>query len=231
MAHILLVDDDDMSLKIGRSILQKAGHSVTLAKDGDAALQILDQELFDMVVTDANMPNGLSGYSLASAVRKNERINNIPLIFLTGLTDKADVSRALACGADDYVVKPIDPETLANKVSLLLNKKKDIYGFKVAPIEASGMWQIEFEIISMSEKGLQIVSRASAIPQTKLRIDSDLFETLSIRPPQVRVMSCSPMQNKPAFLIEVSFVGLSQTELQIVKRWVGQSAGAKQTAS
>lgn len=220
MAHILVVDDDEVILKITRSILQKSGHAVTLAKDGQSALNLLDQELFDMLISDINMPNGVSGFSLAAAVRKNERINNIPLMFLTGLTDKTDVSKALASGADDYMVKPIDPEVLAAKVDFLLEKKKSIYGFPVGEIKAAGMWQIDFEIVGMSEKGLQIVSRASVIPQTKLRIDSELFETLSIRPPQVRVMSCVPMQSKPAFFIEVSFVGLNDTELHIVKRWV-----------
>ena len=220
MAHILVDEDDEVILKITRSILQKSGHAVTLAKDGQSALQLLDQELFDMLITDINMPNGLSGFSVAASVRKNERIGKIPLMFLTGLTDKTDVSKALASGADDYMVKPIDPEVLSAKVDFLLEKKKDVYGFPVAEIKASGTWQIDFEIVGMSEKGLQIVSRASAIPQTKLRIDSDLFETLSMRPPQVRVMSCVPMQSKPAFFIEVSFVGLSDTELQIVKRWV-----------
>lgn len=223
MAHILVVDDDEVILKITRSILQKAGHAVTLSKDGQSALQILDQELFDMLITDINMPNGLSGFSLAASVRKNDRIKNIPLMFLTGLTDKTDVSKALASGADDYMVKPIDPEVLSAKVDFLLEKKKDIYSFPVSEIKASGLWQIEFEIVGMSEKGLQIVSRASAIPQTKLRIDSDLFESLSIRPPQVRVMSCVPMQSKPAFFIEVSFVGLSDTELHIVRRWVANN--------
>ena len=81
MAHILVVDDDELILKVARSILQKAGHAVSLAKDGHAALETLDQELFDMIVTDANMPNGISGFALASTIRKNKRISSIPIMF------------------------------------------------------------------------------------------------------------------------------------------------------
>lgn len=229
MAHILVVDDDELILKMARAVLQKSGHTVTVAKDGQAALQILSQELFDMVITDANMPNGVSGFSLASSVRKNDRTLHIPLMFLTGLTEKSDVARALEAGADDYMVKPIDPDVLSSKVVSLIEKKKHHYGFPVAQIEASGIWQIDFEINGLSERGLQIVSRASAIPHTKLRIDSELFEDIGIRPPQVRVVSCAPMQSRPAFHIEVNFVGLSDSEIELIRRWVAahhKTAGA-----
>ena len=112
MSHSLVVDDDELILKVAKSVLQKAGHAVTLAKDGHQALEAIDLELFDLIITDANMPNGISGFALAATIRKNERINNIPIMFLTGRKDKADVSRALESGVDDYIVKPIDPDII-----------------------------------------------------------------------------------------------------------------------
>lgn len=220
MAHILIVDDDELILKVARSILQKAGHAVSLAKDGHAALEILDQELFDMIVTDANMPNGVSGFTLASTVRKNERISSIPIMFLTGRKDKADVARALEAGADDYVVKPIDPDIFLAKIEALISKKKEAHSFSLAKIKANGTWSLDFEIVAMSEQGLNIVSRTSIPANTKVRIDSDLFEIMGIRPPQIRVMTCQQMPNAPAFFIEVSFVGLTETDLHQIRRWV-----------
>lgn len=221
MPHILVVDDDEMILKVARSVLQKAGHSVTLAKDGHAALELVEAELFDMIITDANMPGGISGFALASTIRKNERVKNIPIMFLTGRKDKVDVTRALESGADDYVVKPIDADILMAKIEALLSKKKEEYSFAKAKIKATGSWNLEFEIVAMSEQGLNIVSRSTVPTGLKLRLDSDLFEIMGIRPPQVRITSCVPMENTSGLnFIEVSFVGLSHAELQHIRRWV-----------
>ena len=220
MAHILVVDDDELILKIAKSILHKAGHVVTLAKDGHQALEAIELELYDMIITDANMPNGVSGFSLVSTIRKNERCNAIPIMFLTGRKDKSDVSRALEAGVDDYVVKPIDPDLFVAKVEALINKKKATFSFSMAKLKASGTWNLEFEIIAMSEQGVNIVSKSSILVNTKLRIDSELFEIMGIRPPQVRIMTCTQMQGTPAFFVEASFVGLGESDLHQIRRWV-----------
>ena len=143
MAHILVVDDDELILKIAKSILHKAGHVVTLAKDGHQALEAIELELYDMIITDANMPNGVSGFSLVSTIRKNERCNAIPIMFLTGRKDKSDVSRALEAGVDDYVVKPIDPDLFVAKVEALINKKTASFSFSMRKVKKFSlqMWR------------------------------------------------------------------------------------------
>lgn len=218
--NILIVDDDELILKVARSVLQKAGYFVSLAKDGHAALELVEQELFDMVITDVNMPNGISGFQLASSIRKHERAKNVPIMFLTGRKDKVDVARALEAGADDYIVKPIDPDILLAKVEALIANKKSAYGFAMAKVKASGTWDLDFEIVVISEQGLNIVSRSSVPPNIKLRLDSELFSEMGLRPPQVRIMNCSPFQGTPSFFIEVSFVGLSELELSLIRRWI-----------
>jgi len=220
MSHILVVDDDELILKVAKSVLQKAGYAVSLAKDGHAALELLNQELFDMVITDANMPNGISGFLLASNIRKHETINNIPIMFLTGRKDKVDVARALESGADDYVVKPIDPDIFVAKVSALIDRKKSAFSFSLTKLKATGTWNLDFEIVAMSEQGLNIVSKSFVPPNTKVRLDSELFEEMGIKPPLIRVMTCNQMQGTPVFFIEVSFVGMSGSDLAQIRRWV-----------
>jgi len=220
MAHILVVDDDELILKVAKSVLQKAGYAVSIAKDGHAALELLNQELFDMVITDANMPNGISGFVLAANIRKHERINNIPIMFLTGRKDKVDVSRALESGADDYVVKPIDPDLFTAKVSALIDRKKSAFSFSLTKLKASGTWNLDFEIVAMSEQGLNIVSKCFIPPNTKVRLDSELFEDMGIKPPLIRIMNCTQMQGTPVFFIDVSFVGMNESDLAQIRRWV-----------
>jgi DNA-binding response OmpR family regulator len=220
MAHILVVDDDELILKIASSILQKAGYVVTLAKDGHAALEAIEQEFFDMVITDANMPNGVSGFSLVSTIRKNNRLSGVPIMFLTGRKDKSDVARALEAGADDYVVKPIDPDMFIAKVASLIEKKRSTFSFLLTKLKAAGSWSLDFEIVALSEQGLNIVSKSSIVPNTKIRIDSDLFEEMGIRPPLIRVVTCVPLQGVQAFFVEVNFVGMNESDLQQIRRWI-----------
>jgi DNA-binding response OmpR family regulator len=220
MAHILVVDDDELVLKVAKSVLQKAGYAVSLAKDGHAALELLEQELFDLVITDANMPNGVSGFLLATNIRKNERISNIPIMFLTGRKDKADVARALESGADDYVVKPLDPDIFIAKVQALIDRKKACFSFALTKLKAAGSWNLDFEIVAMSEQGLSIVSKCYVPANTKVRIDSELFEEMGIKPPLIRVMNCQQMQGSSIFFTDVSFVGMNETDLQQIRRWV-----------
>ncbi len=220
MAHILVVDDDELILKVAKAVLQKAGHAVSVAKDGHAALELLEQELFDMVITDANMPNGVSGFILAANIRKNERINNIPIMFLTGRKDKIDVARALESGADDYVVKPIDPDIFVGKVASLLDRKKSSFSFAMTKLKAPGTWNLDFEIVALSEQGLNLVSKSNIPVNTKVRIDSELFEDMGIKPPLVRVTMCTQLPGVPAYMVEASFVGVSETDLSHVRRWV-----------
>lgn len=227
--NILVVDDDELILKVARSVLQKAGYFVSLAKDGHAALELFDQELFDMVITDANMPNGISGFQLASTIRKRDKAKNVPIMFLTGRKDKIDVARALEAGADDYVVKPIDSDILLAKVEALLLKKKDDYGFAMARVKAVGTWELDFEITGISEQGMNIISKSSVPLNIKTRLDSDLFSQMGLRPPQIRVMSCKP-QSDSAFVIETSFVGLSELELSLIRRWMMMNPHTTKTA-
>ncbi len=124
MAIILIADDDLIVLKVVRSILVKAGHIVMQANNGQQALELLELQDVDLIVSDANMPGGVSGFNVVSTIRKDPKFKDIPFIFLTARRDKADIVKAVQFGANDYVVKPVKPEVLLSKVANLLAKKK-----------------------------------------------------------------------------------------------------------
>lgn len=122
MAKILVVDDDVITLQIVSSVLHKEGHAVQTAADAYTALDYLDQEGFNLLITDANMPK-ISGYNLVTTLRRSLKHRNLPIIFMTGRRSKADVLRALESGVDDYIIKPIEVATLAEKIRTLLMQK------------------------------------------------------------------------------------------------------------
>jgi sigma-B regulation protein RsbU (phosphoserine phosphatase) len=116
---ILIVEDDRSAQILLRATLQRVGHEVVIAEDGQAALDALERDSFPLVISDWMMPR-LSGIELCRAVRERE-VRRLAqgrppgytyLMLLTALDAKADYIEAMDAGADDLLTKPCDPDML-----------------------------------------------------------------------------------------------------------------------
>ena len=117
---ILVVDDVASMRNVTKSILMVAEYpNVTLATDGVDALEILQGKTFDLIICDWEMPN-MDGLQLLMEIKKTEQHKNIPFLMLTSNTEKVKVNVALKNGADDYVIKPIQPSELIEKIKKCL---------------------------------------------------------------------------------------------------------------
>jgi two-component system chemotaxis response regulator CheY len=120
---ILVVDDVASMRKVTKSILMVADYTdVTQATDGDEALEILQSETFDMIICDWEMPN-MSGLELLIEIQKDEKLKDIPFLMLTSNTEKVKADVALKKGATDYIIKPIQPSLLLEKINYCLSIK------------------------------------------------------------------------------------------------------------
>ncbi|MBL8215522.1 MAG: response regulator [Bryobacterales bacterium] len=111
--RILLVEDNPINQKLSKRILEKAGHAVEVAGDGQDALLKLQRSVFDIVLMDAQMP-GLDGFQATRAIRQGiEGVDSaIPVIAMTALAMAGDRERCMEAGMDEYVSKPIDADAL-----------------------------------------------------------------------------------------------------------------------
>ena len=118
---ILLAEDNVVSRQLAMRILEKQGYSVTCADDGQEALGLLDQLLFDVVLMDVEMPI-MNGLDASAAIRAREKVTgrHIPIIAMTAHVMKGDEQKCLAAGMDGYVSKPIRPADLAEAISRTL---------------------------------------------------------------------------------------------------------------
>ena len=114
--HVLVVDDDIVSLKMLQRRLLHAGHRVTTACDGDDALRLSLQECPQLVVADWNMP-GLDGLQLCQALRKIASGLRIYFLLVTGTDDEESVVKAFEHGVDDYITKPFNPRILLARIN------------------------------------------------------------------------------------------------------------------
>lgn len=102
--RVLVVDDSITTRSLEKNILESQGYQVTLAVDGQLGWEALQQEDFDLVVTDVEMPV-MNGFELAQRIKTSEKYRAIPVVIVTSLASDADRRRGIAVGADAYIVK------------------------------------------------------------------------------------------------------------------------------
>ncbi len=122
---ILVVDDDDMNLKMAEFILKKdmKDIEVILADSGMKCIDLLQREKVDLVLLDFQMPM-MNGLKTLEIIRKREDMKDIPVIFLTASSDRDTVVKAGMMGVQGYIKKPFMPKDLIDRVSQTLAEKK-----------------------------------------------------------------------------------------------------------
>ena len=121
MTEILLVDDDADIRDLVELRLARAGHAITTAGDGVAAVDELLSGTFGLLISDIAMPR-MSGLELARWVRAEGPDRHLPILLMTALASAHDREEGFAAGADDYMVKPFSLAQLADRVDRLLRR-------------------------------------------------------------------------------------------------------------
>jgi len=121
--HVLIVDDDPDALRLQARVLELAGASVTTASDAAGALRSLDEQRFDVLVSDLAMPD-FDGYDLIGRVRsKGYGAESLPALALTAFASAEDERRTLFTGFQDHLAKPVEPQHLVAAVAHLAGKR------------------------------------------------------------------------------------------------------------
>lgn len=114
---ILVVEDDEHIADLLRFLLERQGYQVNVRADGRSALTLINTSDTApcMILLDVMLPF-IDGFELVGAIRRRAGWESIPLVMLTAKTTEADIVRALDAGADDYIVKPFQPNELMARV-------------------------------------------------------------------------------------------------------------------
>lgn len=118
--RVLVVDDSITTRTLEKSILEHAGYQVSVAVDGRQAWNLLQEQMFDLVISDVEMPE-MDGFQLAEHIKQSERLRDMPVIIVTSLANEADRRRGIEVGADAYIVKgQFETKALLDVVSQLI---------------------------------------------------------------------------------------------------------------
>ena len=121
---IMIVEDDELMLKILEFILKKENYKISIAKDGLNAIERIPIILPDLIISNIMLPYK-SGYEILSFVKQN--YNTIATIILSALKDEESaVLKAFNLGADDFIGKPFNPQELLLRIRRLINKKSTL---------------------------------------------------------------------------------------------------------
>ena len=129
MFKILVVEDDKELLSLFKHVLIKNGYDAVGAGNGQEALELLDGEYFDMIISDIMMPV-MDGYELVRALR--EAGNSIPVMMITAKDAFDDMRLGFLSGTDDYMVKPINTNEMILRVGALLRRAQMINDRKLS---------------------------------------------------------------------------------------------------
>jgi len=134
MFRILVVEDDPNIRKLIEAVLLDEGYTPILAKDGQEALDLIDQQHIDLMITDIMMP-GMDGYTLTEQLR--DAGYDFPILMVTARETIKDKRKGFIVGTDDYMVKPVDEEELILRVKALLRRAKIVNERKITVGQAT----------------------------------------------------------------------------------------------
>ena len=119
---VLIVDDNSNNLKIIAITLRELNYRLVIATNGQSAIEMVDKTRPDLVLLDIMMP-GMDGYETCEIIKSKKENENLPIIFLTALNEKANIIKGFEVGGVDYITKPFNKEELISRVETHLELK------------------------------------------------------------------------------------------------------------
>ena len=150
MFKILIAEDDIELRQLFYRVLTLHGYSAICVSDGNEALDVLDKEYVDLIISDIMMPN-MNGYELASSLRESGI--TIPILMITAKDSFVDMQMGFASGTDDYMVKPVNVNEMVLRVGALLRRAQMISDRR----QTIGNTVLEYDSMTVTANGKSMV--------------------------------------------------------------------------
>ena len=162
---ILVVDDEMHILRLLRRTLEFEGYQVLTASDGEAALDVVDRKVPNLIILDITMPR-MDGYAICQRIRE---FSQVPIIMVTARGNDEEKVRGLNCGADDYVTKPFSMSELVARVKAVLRRAQVGDAIAAQSTFSSGDLEIDFV-----KRRVSVAGRAVSLTPTEYHLLQEL---------------------------------------------------------
>ena len=184
---LLLIDDDPNLILLAKDYLEFNGYQVTTATHGAEAMKILEQETPDLIICDVMMPE-MDGYTFVQEIRKNPRLDWLPVIFLSAKGQSQDRIKGLDQGADVYIVKPFEPDELVAQVKSTINQsirlmgntsKKSDNSLRIQVPKTVELTPTETKVVNLVARGLSNKDISQELNVSQRTIESHVSNMLN----------------------------------------------------
>lgn len=217
--QILLIDDNTMDIKIISSVLERSGYACYGYTNYKQALEWLQYNTPQFIFLDLQMPE-ITGYELIPILRKLNHILTTPIIIVSGKNQIEDVMKAIKLGANDYIVKPIDPLVLQEKIrQTKAVSSEEFHSVDVGSEEGvKAFFAKPLQIISVSEFGVRILSETQIPPGETIEIAGISNEFFGSERLLLRCLNCERDQSSQLYSMQMTYTGMSETQRQIIRK-------------
>ncbi|MEM7646762.1 MAG: response regulator [Pseudomonadota bacterium] len=218
----LVVDDDPAILKIVSQFIQLKNYEVECCDNALDAIQTLGNLTFDILITDATMP-AYSGFDLIRSIRKNPELSYLTITMLTGRSEKSDIERAVKVGVQDYIVKPIDPEVLLQKIEKLaeVHRKKKIQKPVTQSTDAEML--VPIRLTRITDIGVSIESPHPVAKGTIVTIDLPQLQEVGLKQNRFKAILNTEIAGAARVSTEFLLLDIDKKEqdllAQVAEKW------------
>lgn len=214
---ILIVDDNPTNLGVLFDFLVDSGFKVLLAQDGEDAIEQVDYAPPDLILLDVIMP-GMDGFETCSHLKAKESTKDIPVIFMTALSETVDKVRGLNLGAVDYITKPLQHEEVLARIQIHLSLRNLTKRLQEQNVlleqEVQERAKAEEALLKLtSELEARVQERTAKLYQSNQRLQEEIQERICT---EAALQKSETRYREQANQLEIAFRQLQETQSQLV---------------
>lgn len=235
MAIVLVIDDDMDMLELTRKYLSGEGYEVLVVSNPFDADEILDKYRISLALVDINMPMK-NGYDLVAQMKRSIRNRFVPVVFMSGRSEKKDIERAFKLDVEGYIIKPFDKKTLVEKVkSVLSNTKNTATGIESVKLDSRNITgdlklAYQIKILSISEIGITVsssldIGEVGKVLENSVEIAAPIWAHVGIEPALLKITNKVRSEDHKQFIISMLFKNMSPEDVLNLRQWIRKNAG------
>lgn len=217
---VVFIDDNPLDLRMVTLAVERMGFSCHPFENHGDAIEWLEKNSVQAIFLDLQMPD-VSGFDLITRFKKRPETRDVPIIIVSGQNSLEDVKRAVGLGATDFVIKPLDPLILQEKMARVKQKSGSNSFAAVVSVEErfqNCFFAKPMKLVKLSEFGViaESESRVEVGETIELRgLDRDYFSSDTII---ARCLSAEPVGGSGTSTMQFTFVGMSEVQRQAIRK-------------
>lgn len=219
--YVMLLDDNPSDILVAQSVIESEGFVCISANDGYTALELLDNNEVHLFVIDLQMPK-MSGIEFLKRIQSHSKAQGVPKLVMSARKQEKDVKLAITSGASDYITKPVNVESLKDKINKLIlidDSTEDWEELHLDPSRHNIKGQVAkpCALKAVCEIGGTLLSKAPMDIDSTQIVEFDILNAQGITARNLKVLNCEKKEN--LYFVKFSFIDMSDSDRQKLREF------------